>query len=31
MEAFAIAQGRQLNDMSLDELEDLWQQAKLAA
>jgi tetrapyrrole methylase family protein / MazG family protein len=31
MEAFAIAQGRQLSDMSLDELEDLWQQAKLAA
>jgi MazG family protein len=31
MEAFAIAQGRQLVDMSLDELEDLWQQAKLAA
>jgi tetrapyrrole methylase family protein/MazG family protein len=31
MEAFAIASGRQLNDMSLDELEDLWQQAKTAA
>jgi tetrapyrrole methylase family protein/MazG family protein len=31
MEAFAIASGRQLADMTLDELEDLWQQAKLAA
>ncbi len=31
MEAFAIAQGRALGDMSLDELEDLWQQAKTAA
>jgi tetrapyrrole methylase family protein/MazG family protein len=31
MEAFAVAQGRQLNDMSLDELENLWQQAKTAA
>jgi ATP diphosphatase len=31
MEAFAVAHGRQLNDMSLDELEDLWQQAKTAA
>ncbi|MEA2720585.1 MAG: tetrapyrrole methylase family protein / MazG family protein [Candidatus Eremiobacteraeota bacterium] len=31
MEAYAIAGGKQLNDMSLDELEDLWQQAKTAA
>ena len=31
MEAYAIAGGRQLNDMTLDELEDLWQQAKTAA
>jgi tetrapyrrole methylase family protein/MazG family protein len=31
MEAYAIASGKQLNDMSLDELEDLWQQAKTAA
>ena len=31
MEAYAIASGRQLNDMTLDELEDLWQQAKTAA
>jgi MazG family protein len=31
MEAYAVATGRQLNDMSLDELEDLWQQAKTAA
>jgi tetrapyrrole methylase family protein/MazG family protein len=31
VEAFALAHGRQLNDMSLDELEDLWQQAKTAA
>ena len=31
MEAYAVAHGRQLNDMSLDELEDLWQQAKTAA
>ena len=31
MEAFAIAQGRALGDMSLDELEDLWRQAKTAA
>ncbi|MBV8369467.1 MAG: nucleoside triphosphate pyrophosphohydrolase [Candidatus Eremiobacteraeota bacterium] len=31
MEAYAVASGRELNDMSLDELEDLWQQAKTAA
>jgi tetrapyrrole methylase family protein/MazG family protein len=31
MEAYALAHGRQLVDMSLDELEDLWQQAKTAA
>jgi MazG family protein len=31
MEAYALARGRQLSDMSLDELEDLWQQAKTAA
>ncbi|MBV8117683.1 MAG: nucleoside triphosphate pyrophosphohydrolase, partial [Candidatus Eremiobacteraeota bacterium] len=31
MEAYAVAMGRALNDMSLDELEDLWQQAKTAA
>jgi tetrapyrrole methylase family protein/MazG family protein len=31
METFAQALGRQLNDMSLDELESLWQQAKMAA
>jgi tetrapyrrole methylase family protein/MazG family protein len=31
MEAYAVATGRALNDMSLDELEDLWQQAKVAA
>jgi MazG family protein len=31
MEAYAIAGGRQLADMTLDELEDLWQQAKVAA
>jgi len=31
MEAYALASGRPLNDMSLDELEDLWQQAKTAA
>ncbi|GAC1423720.1 MAG: hypothetical protein NVSMB5_17600 [Candidatus Velthaea sp.] len=31
MEAYALASGRALNDMSLDELEDLWQQAKIAA
>lgn len=31
MEAYAVASGRQLNDMTLDELEDLWEQAKTAA
>ncbi len=31
MEAYAVASGRQLDDMTLDELEDLWQQAKTAA
>ncbi|HZO93438.1 MAG TPA: nucleoside triphosphate pyrophosphohydrolase [Candidatus Baltobacteraceae bacterium] len=31
MEAYALASGRPLNDMTLDELEDLWQQAKTAA
>ncbi len=31
MEAAAIAAGRGLNEMTLDELEDLWQQAKTAA
>jgi tetrapyrrole methylase family protein/MazG family protein len=31
MEAYALADGRQLVDMTLDELEDLWQQAKTAA
>jgi ATP diphosphatase len=31
MERFALAQGRPLNDMSLDELEALWQAAKTAA
>jgi tetrapyrrole methylase family protein/MazG family protein len=31
MEAFAVAHGRPLTEMSLDELEDLWQQAKTAA
>ncbi|MEO7039161.1 MAG: nucleoside triphosphate pyrophosphohydrolase [Candidatus Elarobacter sp.] len=31
MEAYAVASGRQLSDMTLDELEDLWQQAKTAA
>ncbi|MGH7717205.1 MAG: nucleoside triphosphate pyrophosphohydrolase [Vulcanimicrobiaceae bacterium] len=31
MEQRASAQGRQLNDMSIDELEDLWQLAKTAA
>ena len=31
MEQFALAAGKQLADMSLDELEDLWQQAKTAA
>ena len=28
MELFARTSGRELNDMSLDELEDLWQAAK---
>jgi MazG family protein len=31
MEAYAIASGRDLADMTLDELEDLWQAAKTAA
>jgi tetrapyrrole methylase family protein/MazG family protein len=31
MEQRASAEGRQLNDMSIDELEDLWQLAKTAA
>ena len=31
MEQYAIASGRELGDMSLDELEDLWQAAKTAA
>jgi len=31
MEQFALASGRALTDMSLEELEDLWQQAKTAA
>jgi tetrapyrrole methylase family protein/MazG family protein len=31
MEKFAVVQGRQLDQMSLDELEELWQQAKTAA
>ncbi len=31
MERFAVASGRELGDMSLDELEDLWQAAKTAA
>jgi MazG family protein len=31
MEQFALAAGKALGDMSLDELEDLWQQAKTAA
>lgn len=31
MEAFAVAHGRPLTEMTLDELEDLWQQAKTAA
>jgi MazG family protein len=31
MEAYAIASGRDLTDMTLDELEDLWQAAKTAA
>jgi tetrapyrrole methylase family protein/MazG family protein len=31
MERYALAAGRELGDMSLDELEDLWQAAKTAA
>jgi tetrapyrrole methylase family protein/MazG family protein len=31
MEQYALAAGRELGDMSLDELEDLWQAAKTAA
>jgi tetrapyrrole methylase family protein/MazG family protein len=31
MEQYALASGRELSDMSLDELEDLWQAAKTAA
>jgi uncharacterized protein YabN with tetrapyrrole methylase and pyrophosphatase domain len=31
MELYAQTSGRELNDMSLDELEDLWQAAKTAA
>ena len=31
MERYAIAAGRELGDLSLDELEDLWQAAKTAA
>lgn len=31
MEQFAVATGRDLGDMTLDELEDLWQAAKTAA
>ncbi len=31
MEAYAVATGTSLNDMTLDQLEDLWQQAKTAA
>jgi len=31
METLALSQGRKLGDLSLDELEDLWQQAKRAA
>jgi tetrapyrrole methylase family protein/MazG family protein len=31
MERFALAGGRPLNEMSLDELEELWRQAKTAA
>jgi tetrapyrrole methylase family protein/MazG family protein len=31
MEAYALAAGRSLGDMTLDELEDLWQAAKTAA
>jgi len=31
MESFAVARGRPLNEMTIDELEALWQQAKTAA
>jgi tetrapyrrole methylase family protein/MazG family protein len=31
METYAVASGRELNDMTLDELEALWQRAKTAA
>ena len=31
MEQYALASGRDLADMTLDELEDLWQRAKTAA
>ena len=31
MEQYALASGRELGDMTLDELEDLWQAAKTAA
>jgi ATP diphosphatase len=31
MEQYALANGRELGDMTLDELEDLWQAAKTAA
>jgi ATP diphosphatase len=31
METYALASGRELADMTLDELEDLWQAAKTAA
>jgi ATP diphosphatase len=31
MEQYALASGRELGDLTLDELEDLWQAAKTAA
>ena len=31
METLALSQGRKLGELSLDELEELWQQAKRAA
>ena len=31
MEQYAVASGRELGDMSLDELEDLWQRRRPAA
>jgi len=31
MEQYALAAGRELSEMTLDELEDLWQAAKTAA